>query len=185
MQQRKEEDFISQKPKGRHQKKAQLEITCFSKEVTFELLKIMTFILASCWKIHFYRLLLLFHFLSPSPPPLVSPLLLLLPPQLLLRLPLLLLVPLLAVRLPTQQPLLLLKKKSRTEFLFYKELILPCNVFSLVMKCAVTRYFMFSPINNVFCFFFYLTKIFWKWTKRCDKVPLIKTVKLFIGENIN
>ena len=110
MQQRKEEDFISQKPKGRHQKKAQLEITCFSKEVTFELLKIMTFILASCWKIHFYRLLLLFHFLTPSPPLLVSPLLL--PPsQLLLRLLLLLLFGFLAVCLPTQQSLLLLKKK--------------------------------------------------------------------------
>ena len=74
-------------------------------------------------------ILLLFLFLSP-PPPLVPPLLLPQLPLLLLCLPLLLLVPLLAVRLPTQQPLLLLEKKT-IEFFFKEELALHCNVFSL------------------------------------------------------
>ena len=104
-----------------HQRKALLSVLFKKKNIilskNFWTVKIKTFILASCWKIYFYRLLLLcvmslFHFLTPSPPLLVSPLLLLLPSQLLLRLSFLILVCLLAVRLPTQQSLLLLKKNT-------------------------------------------------------------------------
>ena len=51
--------------------------------------------------------------------------------------------------------------------------LVACGHVSLVL-----RYFHCNSMQwqNVLCFI----KMFWKWMRRCEKVPLIKTVKLFI-----